>query len=102
MAIYLFMDKLEQLNSDLASMILEVRLTNPIVDNVQDNAKKAMGLVTKENSNVMGLVTTANSNMGRLKCDDDKMLGMPKCDEDYDNDEDFVEDEYFVQEILKD
>ena len=43
-AINLLMDKLEQLNADLASMVLELRLTNPIVGNVLDNAKKAMGL----------------------------------------------------------
>jgi hypothetical protein len=52
MAINLLMEKLEQLNADLVSMVLEVRLTNPIVGNVLDNAKKAMGLVTstaKEN-----------------------------------------------------
>ncbi len=52
MAINLLMEKLEQLNADLASMVSEVRLTNPIVGNVLDNEKKAMGLVTstaKEN-----------------------------------------------------
>jgi hypothetical protein len=31
MAINLLMEKLEQLNADLASMVLEVRLTNPVV-----------------------------------------------------------------------
>ena len=51
-AINRLMEKLEQLNADLASMVSEVRLTNPIVGNVLNNAKKAMGLVTstaKEN-----------------------------------------------------
>jgi hypothetical protein len=43
MAIYLFMDKHEQLNADLASMVSEVRLTNPIVGNVLNNAKKRWG-----------------------------------------------------------
>jgi hypothetical protein len=70
MAINLLMEKLEQLNVNLASMVAEVRLTNPIVGNVLDNAKKAMGLVT----------TIANG----------KAMGMPKCDEDYDNDEEVV------------
>jgi len=84
--INLLMEKLEQLNADLASMVSEVRLTIPIVGNVLDNAKKAMGLVTTANGNdAMGLVTTVNGNMGRSKCDDDKTMGMPKCDEDYDN-----------------
>ena len=46
MAINRLMEKLEQLNTDLASMVAEVRLTNPIVGNVLDNAKKAMGLIT--------------------------------------------------------
>jgi hypothetical protein len=52
MAINLLMEKLEQVNADLAFMVSEVRLTNPIVGNVLNNAKKAMGLVT----------TTANGN----------------------------------------
>jgi len=64
MAINLLMDKLEQLIADLASMVLELRLTNTIVGNVLDNAKKAMGLVTASNGAAMGLVTTANSTMG--------------------------------------
>ena len=38
-AINLLMGKLEQLNADLESMVLEVRLANPIVGNVLDNAK---------------------------------------------------------------
>jgi len=103
MVINLLMEKLEQLNADLASMVSEVRLTNPFVGNVLDNAKIAMGLVTTANGNdAMGLVTTANRNMGRLKCDIDEMMGMPKRDEDYDNDEDVVEDEDFVEKIIKD
>ncbi len=102
-AINLLIKKLEQLNADLASMVSEVRLTNPFVGNVLDNAKIAMGLVTTANGNdAMGLVTTANRNMGRLKCDIDEMMGMPKRDEDYDNDEDVVEDEDFVEKIIKD
>ena len=44
-AINLLMEKLEQLNADLESMVSEVRLTNPIVGNVLNNAKIAMGLV---------------------------------------------------------
>lgn len=65
MAINLLMDKLEQLNADLASMVSEVRFTNPIDGNVLDNAKKAMGLMTStSNSTAMGLVTTANKTMG--------------------------------------
>jgi hypothetical protein len=38
------MDKVEQLNSVLDSMMSEVRSTNPIVGNVLANAAKAMGL----------------------------------------------------------
>ena len=103
MVINLLMEKLEQLNADLASMVSEVRLTNPIVGNVLDNAKIAMGLVTTANGNdVMGLVTTANGNMGRSKCDVNETMGMPKRDEDYDNDEDVVEDEDFTENIIKD
>ena len=40
-----------RLNADLASMVSEVRLTNPIVGNVLNNAKKAMGLVITANGN---------------------------------------------------
>ena len=75
MAINRLMEKLEQLNTDLASMVAEVRLTNPIVGNVLDNAKKAMGLIT----------TTANGN-------DNKKQRMPKCDEDYNNKEGGADD----------
>jgi hypothetical protein len=87
-AINLLMGKLEQLNADLESMVLEVRLTNPIVGNVLDNAKIAMGLVTPGNGDdSIGLVT-------------DKTRGMPKCDEEYDNDEYVGEDEDFFEEVL--
>ncbi len=73
-------------------MVSEVRFTNPIVGNMLDNAKKAMGLMTTSNGTAMGLVMTANETME-----------MPKYDEDYDNDdEDVVNDEDFVEEILKD
>jgi hypothetical protein len=85
MAINRLMEKLEQLNADLSSMVLEVRMTNPIVGNVLDNAKKAMGLVT----------TTANGN-------DDEKKGRPKCDENYDNEEDADDVGDFVEEILND
>jgi hypothetical protein len=85
MAINRLMEKLEQLNADLSSMVLEVRMTNPIVGNVLDNAKKAMGLVT----------TTANRN-------DDEKKGRPKCDENYDNEEDADDVGDFVEEILND
>jgi hypothetical protein len=44
MAINTLMDKLEQLNSDLDSMMLEARSTNSIIRNVLANAAKAMGL----------------------------------------------------------
>ena len=44
MAINLLMEKLEQLNADLASMVSEVRLPNPNVGNVLDNAKKSNGV----------------------------------------------------------
>jgi hypothetical protein len=90
MAINGLMEKLEQLNADLASMVSEVRLTNPIVGNVLDNAKKAMGLLT----------TTANGNDGN----DDEKKGRPTCDddEDYDNEEDADDVCDFVEEILND
>ena len=87
MAINLLMEKLEQLNADLASMVSEVRLTNPIVGNVLDNAKKAMGLVT----------STAKENDEK----GEKNMGMPKCDEDCENEEDVDDVGDFVEEILK-
>ncbi len=80
MAINLLMSKLEQLNADLDSMVLEVRLTNPIIGNVLDNANKAMGLET-----------TANGTDGQLETTEETM-GMPKRDEDSDNDGDYVEE----------
>ena len=92
--IHLLMEKLEELNADLETMVLEVRLTNPIVGNVLDNAKIAMGLVTlagktlaakRDDSN--GLVT-------------DTTRGMPKCDEEDDNDEGVFEDDDFVEEVV--
>ena len=83
------MDKLEQLNLDLESMVSEARLTNPIVGNVLDNAKIVMGLVTPagkgDDSN--GLVT-------------DITRGMPKCDEEDDNDEGACEDDDFVEAVV--
>ena len=86
--INLLMEKLEQLNTDLESMVSEVRLNNPIVGYVMDNVKIAMGLVTKANGNyAIGLVT-------------DTTMEMPKCDEEYDNDEDVVEDGVFVEEVI--
>jgi hypothetical protein len=88
MAINLLMEKLEQLNADLASMVLEVRLTNPIVGNVLDNAKKAMGLVT----------STAKDNDEK----GEKNMGMPKCDEDCENEEDVEDVGDFVEKILND
>jgi hypothetical protein len=86
MAINRLMEKLEQLNTDLASMVSEVRSMNPIVGNVLDDAKKAMGLVP----------TTANGN------DDEKKEGRPKCDEDNDNGDDADDVGDFVEEILND
>jgi len=90
MAINRLMEKLEQLNTDLASMVAEVRLTNPIVGNVLDKAKKAMGLIT----------TTANGN-------DDEKKGMPKCDEDNNKEEGGADDvgdlsrRFYKTEIIK-
>jgi hypothetical protein len=92
MAINLLMEKLEQLKADLASMVSEVRLTNPIVGNVLDNAKKAIGLVT---------TTTANGNDEKGLVTNEKM-GMPKCDEDCDDEEEVDDDGDFVDEILND
>ena len=88
-AINLLMETLEQLNADLESMVLEVRLTNPIVRNVLDNAKIAMGLMTPAGNgdDSIGLVT-------------DKTRGMPKCDKEDDNDEYVGEDEDFVELVV--
>ncbi len=85
-AINLLMDKLEQLILDLESIVLEVRLTNPIVGNVLDNAKIAMGLVTP---------AVKGDDSIRLVMDNTR--GMPKCDEEDDNDEEVGEDEEFCQ-----
>jgi hypothetical protein len=88
-AINKHMEKLEQLNTDLETMVSEVRLTNPIVGNVLDNAKIAIGLVTPagkgDDSN--GLVT-------------DVMRGMPKCDKEDDNNEGVYEDDDFVEMVV--
>jgi hypothetical protein len=83
------MDKLEQLNSDLESMVLEVRLTNPIVGNVLDNAKIAMGLVTP-----------AEKGDDSIRLVADNTRGMPKCDKEDDNDEEIGEDEDFVKAVV--
>jgi hypothetical protein len=69
MAINTLMDKLEQLNSDLDSMMSEVRSTNPIIGNVLANAAKAMGLDSAA-----------------------KVVGMPKCNEDDKADGEVVKD----------
>jgi hypothetical protein len=69
MAINTLMDKLEQLNSDLDSMKLEVRSTNPIVGNVLTNTAKAIGLDNAA-----------------------KTMGMPKRNEDDKADGEFVSD----------
>jgi hypothetical protein len=90
MAINLLMEKLEQLNADLASMVSEVRLTNPIVGNVLENAKKAMGLVS---------MTTANAENDEKG---QKKMGMPKCDEDGDDEEEVDDDGDFVEGIIND
>ena len=51
MGINTLMDKPEKLNSDLDSMMSEVRATNPIVGNVLVNVAKAMGLDSAASSN---------------------------------------------------
>ncbi len=84
--INLLMEKLEQLNADLETMVSEVRLTNPIVGNVLDNAKIAMGLVTLAGAPSSEKVNDSNGLVtGTTR-------GMPKCDEDDDNDESMFED----------
>jgi hypothetical protein len=62
-AIHTLMDKLENLNANLDSMMSEVRVTNPIVGNVLANVTKAMGLESAA-----------------------KVRGMPKHDEDNEDD----------------
>jgi hypothetical protein len=69
MAIHTLMDKLEKLNTDLHSMMSEVRATNPIAGNVLANAAKAMGLDSAA-----------------------KVMGMPKHDEDDKDDGEVVKD----------
>ncbi len=90
MAINLLMEKLQQLNADLETMVSEVRLTNPIVGNLLGIAIIAtMGLVTPagkgDNSN--GLVA-------------DITRGIPKCDEEDDNDEGVWDDDDFVEAVV--
>ena len=80
--INLLMEKLEQLNADLETMVSEVRLTNPIVGNVLDNAKIAMGLVTLAGTPLAGKGDDSNGLVT------DTTRGMPKCDEDEDDDND--------------
>jgi hypothetical protein len=62
-AIETLMDKLDNLSTNLDSMMSEVRVTNPIVGNVLANATKAMELES-----------------------DAQVRGMSKCDEDYKDD----------------
>jgi hypothetical protein len=62
-AIETLMDKLDSLSATLDSMTLEVRVANPIVENVLANATKAMGLES-----------------------DAQVKGIPKRGEDYDDD----------------
>ncbi len=88
-AINLLMEKLEQLNADLESMVSEVRLTNPIVGNVLDNAKIAMGLVTPAGK---------GDDPNRLITDITR--GMPKCDEEDDDDAHVCEDDDFVELVV--
>ena len=88
-AINLLMEKLEQLNADLETMVSEVRLTNPIVGNVLDNAKIAMGLVTPAGK---------GDDSNRLVTDITR--GMPKCEEEDDNDEGVCKDDDFVEVVV--
>jgi hypothetical protein len=69
MAIHTLMDKLEKLNTDLDSMMSEVRATNPIVGNVLANVAKAMGLDSAA-----------------------KVMGKPKRNEDDEDDGEVVKD----------
>ncbi len=69
MAIHTLMDKLEKLNTNLDSMMSEVRATNSIVGNVWENVAKAMGLDSAA-----------------------KVMGMPKHDEDSKDDGEVVKD----------
>jgi hypothetical protein len=73
--INLLMEKLEQLNADLETMVSEVRRTNPIVGNVLDNAKITMGLVTLAEKTLAGKGDDSNSLVT------DTTMGTPKCDD---------------------
>jgi len=86
--INVLMEKLEQLNADLETMVAEVRYTNPIVGNVLDNAKIAMGLVTLVGKTVAGKANDINSLVT-----DTTTIGMPKSNEDDDDAEGVCEDE---------
>ena len=83
------MEKLEQLNADLEPMVTEVRLTNPIVANVLDNAKIAMGLVTPAGK---------GDDSNRLITD--LTRGMSKCDEEDNNDVRVCEDDDCVELVV--
>ncbi len=67
MLINILMDKLEKLNADLESSMMEKRTTNPTIGNVLSNAMQAMGL-------------------DRVV----KAMGFPKHNEDYNKDSSFV------------
>ena len=67
-------------------MVAEVRFTNPIVGNVLDNAKIAMGLVTLVGKTVAGKANDSNSLVT-----DTTTIGMPKANEDDDDAEDVCE-----------
>ena len=88
-AINLLMEKLELLNAYLESMVSEVRSTNPIVGNVLDNAKIAMGLVTPAGN---------GDHSNRLITD--LTRGMPKCDEEDDNDARVCDDDEFLESVV--
>jgi hypothetical protein len=89
-AINLLMEKLQQLNANLETMVSEVRSTNPIVGNLLDNAKIA----------TMGLVTPAGKgdNSNRLVADITR--GIPKCDEGDVNDEGGWDVDDFVEAVV--
>jgi hypothetical protein len=80
------MEKLEQLNADLETMVSEVRFTNPIVGNVLDNAKIAMGLVT-----LVGKTLARKANDSNSLVTDTPTIGMPKSNEDDDDAEGMCE-----------
>ena len=91
--INVLMEKLEQLNADLEKMVSEVRFTNPIVGNVLDNAKIAMGLVTLVGKTLAGKGHDTNSLVT-----DTTTIGMLKCDEDDDEAVAVFEDDAIVAE----